>query len=738
MTPEVVLSLRCGGSLGAVRETVESALAQKGVQLELLAVDDGSLGRAPEVLGALGDARLRTLAHPTRLRPGSCCNLAVRESDAPFLVFLRAGEVLLPGALRRVVHALRCDADVGQTVGFHYVSESGRAPSQAELSRVRRSLQGRFDSRADYSTELLPNEPVLHGVRGYRREVFETLGAFSEDPGVDTNYDLALRLLGNFRIRLLQEYLYFVRPGRGLWRSGKRYVEKVRRCRASRRTFQGLLERGTLAYLGSGVDEAQRRLSRDVIQSLKPRSLTVAVGAVRQAARRRIVEPLQSGAYEMFTRVLRRWPLPSVRVRKRRPREGPLRVLYHTWQFPVLSQTFVQREVAALVDAGVDVHVLSDEGTPDHFLPGYEARLRDRVQRFPRRISSACASSRRYFRRHHPFRYLSVYLYTRGHRGLPQKSLDGDQQMFDRALVLAGVARELEVDHLHSPWAESAAYISLLASRLLGISNSVQARAYDIHRNNVRAGLEEKFRNARFVITNTRYNVEYIRALLNRAEDVDLHLIYNGIDLRCFPDVAEKPSLGKPVKLLCVARLVEQKGLLDLLEACKRLRERGPAIECEIIGAPLDSYKHHHVELQRLHRRYGLEDTVRFRGPQTFDRVLEACEAADICVLPCVIAEDGSRDITPNCLIEAMAMKRPVVSTTVTGVPEIVEDRVSGLLVPPGDVDALTGAIVELIEDDTLRQELARNARRKIERQFQSQVNIQEYVRLFRSLDSKG
>jgi len=310
--------------------------------------------------------------------------------------------------------------------------------------------------------------------------------------------------------------------------------------------------------------------------------------------------------------------------------------------------------------------------------------------------------------------------------------------MFDRALVLAGVARDLEVDHLHSPWAESAAYISLLASRLLGISNSVQARAYDIHRNNVRAGLEEKFKNARFVITNTRYNVEYIRGLLGREEDVDLHLIYNGIDLRCFPDVAEKPSLGKPVRLLCVARLVEQKGLLDLLEACKRLRERGAVIECEIIGAPLDRYKHHHVELQRLHRRYGLADTVRFRGPQSFDRVLEACEAADICVLPCVIAEDGSRDITPNCLIEAMAMKRPVVSTTVTGVPEIVEDRVSGLLVPPGDVDALTGAIVELIEDDTLRQELARNARRKIERQFQSQVNIQEYVRLFRSLDSEA
>jgi len=125
---------------------------------------------------------------------------------------------------------------------------------------------------------------------------------------------------------------------------------------------------------------------------------------------------------------------------------------------------------------------------------------------------------------------------------------------------------------------------------------------------------------------------------------------------------------------------------------------------------------------------------VFFSGAQPFLGILERYKAADIFVLPCVIAEDGSRDITPNALIEAMAMKLPVISTAVTGVPEIAEDGVSGLLVPPHDSQSLADAIIRFIQDEDLRINLGNEARKQIERRFDVTQNVQKRVELFSSV----
>jgi glycosyltransferase involved in cell wall biosynthesis len=96
-----------------------------------------------------------------------------------------------------------------------------------------------------------------------------------------------------------------------------------------------------------------------------------------------------------------------------------------------------------------------------------------------------------------------------------------------------------------------------------------------------------------------------------------------------------------------------------------------------------------------------------------------------------VLAKDGGRDITPNVLIEAMAMKVPVVSTVLSGIPEIVEDGVSGVLVPPNDAQALADATSRLAVDQGLRQPLGEDARRRIEERFDIRKNIARYVGLF-------
>ena len=123
-------------------------------------------------------------------------------------------------------------------------------------------------------------------------------------------------------------------------------------------------------------------------------------------------------------------------------------------------------------------------------------------------------------------------------------------------------------------------------------------------------------------------------------------------------------------------------------------------------------------------------------GAQPSDRVREALGKADVFVLPCVVASDGSRDITPNALIEAMAMQLPVVSTRLSGIPEIVEEGVSGLLVPCGDVDALCEAITTLARDSALRAQLGQNARLRVEERFDLTQNILHFTRIFRSMAS--
>ena len=135
--------------------------------------------------------------------------------------------------------------------------------------------------------------------------------------------------------------------------------------------------------------------------------------------------------------------------------------------------------------------------------------------------------------------------------------------------------------------------------------------------------------------------------------------------------------------------------------------------------------------MKKLHRKLRLVDSVEFLGPQPFKNVMEKYAAADIFVLPCVIARDGSRDITPNSLIEAMAMELPVLSTEVTGVPEIVENGVSGLLIQPNNVTALAEGLEKLMQDPKLRKKLGQAARKRVEERFNIKRNVVKRLKLF-------
>ena len=430
------------------------------------------------------------------------------------------------------------------------------------------------------------------------------------------------------------------------------------------------------------------------------------------------------------------WPLHWL---PRRDRPGrPARLAYYHHAFPVLSETFIQREVLALRRAGVPVEVLAHAAHDVEHFDADARALRETTTYLPMPHARPRPAALAALARRHPLRLANGFLYLLLRQHTPRKTWRGDRLLFHRAVQLAGALRARGIAHVHVPWASPDATVALVAAHLVGARYTVQARASDIHRDSAVFGRRERLAHAAFVITNTHYNAARLRALLPRAAPAP-HVIHNGLDLRRFaPPRRAAAAPGAPLRLLCVGRLTEPKGLIDLLHACARLRAAGLPFSCEIVGGRVATEINYYLRLKKLHRTLDLAAHVRFAGAQPFDRVQARYGEADVFVLPAVVAGDGRREITPNALIEAMAMQCAVISTPVGGIAEIVDDGVSGLLVPPGDAAALAAAITRLAGDPAWRAALGRNARRRVEERFDIDRNIAGYVALFGARAAPG
>jgi glycosyltransferase involved in cell wall biosynthesis len=450
----------------------------------------------------------------------------------------------------------------------------------------------------------------------------------------------------------------------------------------------------------------------------------------------KIYFPISNKTYDLIVNNFSWWPIDLFVFKNRAKSYGEKRIAYYIWRFPVLSQTFIQREIEALRESGLSVVVVADAPQGSEILDESMKSLTIYTKYLLPMEEKLLSKYRKYFFLKNPLLYLNLFFYVVTHKYRKYKNLNRDLSTFSQAVYLAGVLKENNINHVHSPWANRNAFISLIASKLLGIPYTVQARAYDIHRKENLYILRSILENAEFIVTNTQYNESYLKGLLKIKDWGKIHIIYNGVNLQQFnPKSNERNSPKLPV-ILSVARLTEQKGVIFLLKACKILKGKGYSFSCEVIGAPVDAS--YHLKLKILHRKLGLEDCVFFLGSQSFNTVMEKYKNADFVVLPCLIAEDGSRDITPNTLIEAMAMKLPVISTDITGIPEIVDNGLNGILIPPCDENALAEAMVTLIDDYSLRKKFGENGMNKIIDKFDINKNVLKYITLFKGETDKN
>lgn len=399
-----------------------------------------------------------------------------------------------------------------------------------------------------------------------------------------------------------------------------------------------------------------------------------------------------------------------------------VRVGYVVSRFPKLSETFVLDEVLALEKLGADVSLAP-------LLPSDEAVSHPQaVERNRRALSTGAAvpllwlAAQAYWAVCAPTRLFAVWSHGLSAHRESVRSLSRAVLALLQASRFALWMQRRGVEHVHAHWATHTALAAWAIHRLTGLSYSFTAHADDIFIR--RPMLEEKIREAAFVVTISEYNQRYLVEQLGRSVASRIRVVRCGIDTGRFRPTP--PSRVEVFTIACVARLEPKKGHGVLLDACAELARRDVPFRCVLVG---DGSERAAITRQRA--ALGLEEQVELIGVQPRDGVCEVLEAAHVVVLPGIVESSGRADGIPVALMEALATERPVVASDISGIPELVEHEHTGLLVPSNEPLALADALNRLRTDPELGIRLAAAGRLRVLESFDVERNARRLLDLF-------
>ena len=425
------------------------------------------------------------------------------------------------------------------------------------------------------------------------------------------------------------------------------------------------------------------------------------------------------------------------------------KIAYVLKNFPKLSETFIAGEIYRLEKLGVNLKLLVIKPCEEI---SHHAVI-DKIQAKPFYLPATSSLSETFFltwlKRHLPDFSASVLnIFKRNPRGFLKaakfafgQSIRARKSFFamprkvyfkeflQAAMIAEQIANDAEITHIHAHFAHGATTVAMMAAMMTNLEFSFTAHAKDIYLESLNPAklLTRKMNAAKFIVTCTEANKQHLQTL----SATPVHCIYHGLAAD-FTDLLKsaKPNThvrNGHIRALAVGRLIEKKGLDTFVEACGILQKRNVNFNAVIVGESGDA----EAGIRQSIAKNNLHDKITLTGAMAQTELFAEYRRADVFCLPCRILENGDRDGIPNVMVEAMSCGVPVVTTNISGIPEIIENDANGLLVTPDNAFELANSLERIYLDKSLSKRLSNAALQTVKERFDGEISARRLAKLF-------
>ncbi len=385
-----------------------------------------------------------------------------------------------------------------------------------------------------------------------------------------------------------------------------------------------------------------------------------------------------------------------------------MKVVYILNIFPKISETFILNEILEMQKKGAEIEVFAYKDEKESTVHPKAKEIR--VYYFTKQGIFKNIGAHFYWFLKYPKNYLNTWRLVTNHGS-------GIRKLFIWQLYETVFVHRAKPDHVHAHFGDESSNLAMLFSSLSGIPFTFTTHSYDIFEGKY-DNWKIKSKLAKKHITISKYNRNYIVDRYD-VDPKDVAIIHCGIDFSKIPTQGSNPQGNR---IICIARLHEEKGIDVLIRACRCLKDENVDFECLIVGeGPARE------ALEKQIRQLELKNEVKLLGNQTHDQIFALLRQAQVKVLA------SRSEGIPVSLMEAMAFRVPVISTRICGIPELINDNTSGFLVELGDAETLAAKIKQLLADESLRKTFADNGYEKVQREFNLKTETEKLLELWKS-----
>lgn len=394
-------------------------------------------------------------------------------------------------------------------------------------------------------------------------------------------------------------------------------------------------------------------------------------------------------------------------------------IAYLIPEFPSVSMTFVTNEMAELKRRNIPLTIFALHGSVNRNLDPKSFSLKNNVDYVYDRMKGNMLSIVFSSIAKKPMKTAGLFLHALKSSvfSLRGKNRISNMGHFIAGLHVGRILEEKNIHHIHAHFAHYPASVAMYASLYSGVTFSFTAHANDIFENQTL--LSEKEKSAKKVIVISEFNRKHFE------DQSNLDVVRCGIDLNEYKFVGTQPS-NSVLKIGTLGRLVEKKGFDVLLNAAAIIKKNRVKFELHIAGSGPEK-----DNLVALADQLGISENIRWEGSMSNEKVSEWLQTLDVFALACKQDRNGDMDGIPVVLMEAMATGIPVISTEISGIPELIKNGLSGMLAKPGCPADFAAALQRFYANRTRMSIVASNARMKIENEFSLERSTDQLIEIF-------